>query len=513
MFNNMKISTSLIGIFIIFTLLQVISSGLGFYRAKDAARDFDEIVSLNTQREYLANAKEALLRARIESNKTVVMTLVYRTDQANELMVSAKEDLDLAQNLFEEFFKLPLTSEKAAELEKPIVTHSQKLIDALRNQLSALEKEGKNGYLTYDVEPIQIQLDDAIATFANHIQNTIELKNTENTHEAKIASIQLIIELIIVFCLVTAVLIWLRQAMTRPLTLLLTHFQHITDGDLTSTIPHLGKNEIGQLFDYFGKMQSSLIHTVGLVRETTHSIVEGIERLASGNDDLSARTEQQASSLEETAASMEEITATVKLNADNAKNASILANNTAHAAQKGGEVSTTVVNTMHDISESSNKIGAITNVIDSIAFQTNILALNAAVEAARAGEQGRGFAVVAGEVRNLAQRSAQAAREIKQLIADALERVELGSQLVTTSGETMQDIVKSANEVNEIIGSISSASDEQSRGIQLVSQAVNEMDNVTQKNSGLVNQLANSTRAIEEQAMSLTKAVATFKLK
>lgn len=512
MFNNIKISSSLIGIFIIFTLLQVTSSSLGFYRAKDAARDFDEVVSLNQQREHLANAKEALLRARIESNKTVVMTLVYRTDQANQLMVSAKEDLDLAQSLFDQFFKLPLTSEKAAELEKPIITHSKAIIEALRNQLTALEKEGKNGYLTFDIEPIQIQLDNDISKFADHIQSTIEQKNKENSREAKIASIQLIIELIIVFCLVISVFIWLRVVMTKPLSLLLTHFQHITNGDLTHRIPHLGRNEIGQLFDYFGKMQSSLIETVGLVRETTHSIVGGIERLASGNDDLSARTEQQASSLEETAASMEELTATVKLNADNARNASSLANNTALAAQKGGEISTTVVNTMQDISESSNKIGAITNVIDSIAFQTNILALNAAVEAARAGEQGRGFAVVAGEVRNLAQRSAQAAREIKQLIADALDRVKLGSELVVSSGETMQNIVKSVSEVNEIIGSISSASDEQSRGIELVSQAVNEMDNVTQKNSGLVNQLATSTRIIEEQAMSLTKAVATFKL-
>ena len=233
-------------------------------------------------------------------------------------------------------------------------------------------------------------------------------------------------------------------------------------------------------------MQQELARTVSTVRDGADAIYTGASEIAVGNNDLSSRTEEQAASLEQTAASMEQLTATVKQNAENARQASQLALNASETAQQGGKVVDGVVKTMSDIAGSSKKIADITSVIDGIAFQTNILALNAAVEAARAGEQGRGFAVVAGEVRSLAQRSAQAAKEIKSLIEDSVNRVNAGSQLVGTAGETMSDIVNAVTRVTDIMGEIASASDEQSRGIDQVGQAVTEMDRVTQQNLSLI---------------------------
>jgi methyl-accepting chemotaxis protein len=237
------------------------------------------------------------------------------------------------------------------------------------------------------------------------------------------------------------------------------------------------------------------------------------QQIAAGNTDLSQRTEEQASSLEETASSMEELTATVKQNADNAKQANQLAGSASEVTVKGGSVVSQVVTTMSSITESSKKIVDIISVIDGIAFQTNILALNAAVEAARAGEQGRGFAVVASEVRNLAQRSAAAAKEIKTLIGDSVEKVELGSKLVASAGKTMDDIVSSVKRVTDIMSEITAASQEQSAGIEQVNQAITQMDQVTQQNAALVEQAAAAAESMKDQTVKMSQAVGVFKLK
>jgi len=283
-------------------------------------------------------------------------------------------------------------------------------------------------------------------------------------------------------------------------------------GDLTETITNTYHGTFGQLKDDSNTTVAQLTTMVRQLKDATDAITTASREIAAGNQDLSQRTEEQASSLEETASSMEELTSTVKQNADNAKQANQLAAAASAVAVQGGEVVGQVVGTMNSITESSKKIVDIISVIDGIAFQTNILALNAAVEAARAGEQGRGFAVVAAEVRNLAQRSAAAAKEIKTLINDSVDKVESGSTLVATAGKTMADIVASVQRVTDIMSEITAASQEQSAGIEQVSQAVMQMDKVTQQNAALVEQAAAAAESMQEQAQALDHTVAQFKL-
>jgi methyl-accepting chemotaxis protein len=259
-------------------------------------------------------------------------------------------------------------------------------------------------------------------------------------------------------------------------------------------------------------MQRNLSDTIRQIHEAAATIKGASHEIAAGNADLSQRTEEQASSLEETAASMEELTSTVKQNAENARQANQLAIGASDVALKGGQVVEEVVGTMSSINESSRKIVDIISVIDGIAFQTNILALNAAVEAARAGEQGRGFAVVATEVRNLAQRSAAAAKEIKTLIGNSVEKVDAGTKLVDAAGKTMAEIVAAVRRVTDIMGEITAASEEQSAGIEQVNKAVAQMDDVTQQNAALVEQASAAAEAMEEQAQNLAAAVAVFKV-
>jgi methyl-accepting chemotaxis protein len=288
--------------------------------------------------------------------------------------------------------------------------------------------------------------------------------------------------------------------------------QTVTSGDLTSYIEVNSKDETGMLLNALNEMNENLQNIVGNVRSGTDAISTSISQIASGNLDLSARTESQASSLEETAAAMEELTSTVKQNADNARQANQLAVSASEVAIKGGKVVGEVVHTMGSINASSKQIVNIIAVIDGIAFQTNILALNAAVEAARAGEQGRGFAVVASEVRNLAQRSASAAKEIKQLIDDSVNKVSNGSRLVDQAGLTMQEIVGSIKQVADIMREISSASNEQTQGIDQIHQTITDLDNATQQNAALVEQAAAATGSLQDQATNLANLVSVFKI-
>jgi len=308
------------------------------------------------------------------------------------------------------------------------------------------------------------------------------------------------------------VAILIASSIVKPLNEAVSVAQKVAAGDLTSTIEVKTRDETGQLLAALKDMNASLVKIVGEVRSDTDSITTASKEIASGNADLSQRTEEQASSLEETASSMEELTSTVKQNAENARHANQLAVSASEVAVKGGAVVSEVVGTMSSINESSKKIVDIISVIDGIAFQTNILALNAAVEAARAGEQGRGFAVVASEVRNLAQRSAAAAKEIKTLIGDSVDKVGAGTKLVDEAGKTMQEIVTSVKRVTDIMSEITAASQEQSAGIEQVNQAITQMDEVTQQNAALVEQATAAAESMQEQAQNLTQAVSVFRL-
>ena len=305
---------------------------------------------------------------------------------------------------------------------------------------------------------------------------------------------------------------WLRRSITRPLRSAVAVAKQVAEGDLRIKIETTSGDETGELLNALKSMSESLSKTVSAVRSGTDTIASASSQVANGNQDLSSRTEQQASSLEETASSMEELTATVKQNADNARQANSLAETASQIAGKGGHVISQVVGTMSEINVSANKIVDIIGVIDGIAFQTNILALNAAVEAARAGEQGRGFAVVASEVRNLAQRSAAAAKEIKSLIGDSVDKVENGSKLVNEAGATMQEIVASVRRVTDIMAEIAAASQEQTEGIEQINQAITQMDEVTQQNASLVEEAAAASELLQDQAANLAQVVSVFKL-
>ncbi|NMM26012.1 MAG: HAMP domain-containing protein [Glaciimonas sp.] len=306
--------------------------------------------------------------------------------------------------------------------------------------------------------------------------------------------------------------IWLVRAISLPLQAAVEIARGVAAGDLTQQIESRSNDETGQLMQALKDMNDSLVQIAGDVRTGTDIIATASNQIAAGNLDLSSRTEQQASSLEETASAMEELTSTVQQNADNARQANQLATSASNVAVKGGAVVAQVVDTMGSINTSSRKIVDIIGVIDGIAFQTNILALNAAVEAARAGEQGRGFAVVATEVRNLAQRSAAAAKEIKTLIGDSVEKVDAGTRLVDQAGATMSEIMERVKRVADIMSEISAASQEQTSGIGQINQAISQMDQVTQQNAALVEEAAAAAGSLQDQAVHLSQVVGIFKL-
>jgi len=386
------------------------------------------------------------------------------------------------------------------------------LVKRFKDMVLTGERETAIALLDEQLRPVQIAYMEAVSTL-NEMQIDLVSKsvNEGEAHytQAKILMFGLLAGMVGIGALLAW---WITRSITRPINEAVTVAEKVAEGDLSSRIVVRSSDETGRLLGALKAMNESLVRIVATVRNSSDSIATGSAQIASGNADLSQRTEEQASALEQTAASMEQLGSTVKQNADNARQANQLAMSASTVALRGGEVVGQVVGTMKGINDSSRKIVDIISVIDGIAFQTNILALNAAVEAARAGEQGRGFAVVASEVRNLAQRSAEAAKEIKSLITASVERVEQGTVLVDQAGVTMEEVVTSIRRVTDIMGEISSASTEQSQGVAQVGEAVSQMDQVTQQNAALVEESAAAAESLKQQAQQLVSAVAVFKV-
>ncbi|MBW4241162.1 methyl-accepting chemotaxis protein [Enterobacter roggenkampii] len=517
MLNRIKIVTSLMLVLAIFGLLQLTSGGLFFNALKNDKENFTVLQTIRQQQSTLNGSWVALLQTRNTLNRAGIR---YMMDQSNigsgatvnDLMQIASASLKQAEKNWAAYEALP-RDPRQSDADAMEIKRNYDIYHGALAELIQLLGAGKiNAFFD---QPTQSYQDGFEKQYVSYLQQNDKLYQmaVEDSNSSYSQAIWVLISVLIAV-LVVIVAVWLniKQTLISPLNRLIDNIRHIASGDLVKRIEVQGTNEMGELADSLRHMQGELVRTVGDVRNGANAIYSGASEIAMGNNDLSSRTEQQAASLEETAASMEQLTATVKQNAENARQASHLALSASETAQKGGKVVDNVVQTMRDIAGSSQKIADIISVIDGIAFQTNILALNAAVEAARAGEQGRGFAVVAGEVRNLAQRSAQAAREIKSLIEDSVGRVEVGSTLVESAGETMGEIVNAVTRVTDIMGEIASASDEQSRGIDQVGLAVAEMDRVTQQNASLVEESAAAAAALEEQASRLTQAVAVFRI-
>jgi len=434
-------------------------------------------------------------------------------DIANEAakIIDARKHYDEA---FAVLSKEPESDEAQAILEK--VKQKQAAATVANDQVIELARrnadEEATAVLMHQAEPLTESWQDAL-------QSGIDVQKKANEREAALAldryttAHRAMLAISTAALLIGVLIAWLiTRSVVRPIREAMHVAQTVASGDLTSVITVRSSDETGLLLEALKNMNDNLVRIVARVRTGTETIVTASGQIAAGNLDLSSRTEQQASSLEETASSMEELTAAVRQNADNARSANELARSASDVASHGGEIVAQVVETMESINASSAKIVDIISVIDSIAFQTNILALNAAVEAARAGEQGRGFAVVATEVRNLAQRSAAAAKDIKTLITDSVDRITSGSALVNKAGATMNDVVSGVTRVTEIMNDISMASEEQRAGIEQVNQAVAQMDQVTQQNAALVEEAAGAAVSLREQADELAQLVGVFRL-
>jgi methyl-accepting chemotaxis protein len=427
------------------------------------------------------------------------------------LLEQAGKSAAAADADFKAWQALPRKEGQGEAQATQVQTAYQQMRDTMLASITFLKQGNYAGYGNLEAQAAQDQLDSAYEAW-----RAVNIQLMKDTSEHNQRSLTDALWALLTIGLITGVIgvaVWmgLQKLLISPLARLTGHMRTISSGDLTSDIQHEGRNEMGLLIQELQQMRDALVVTITSVDDATRSIFTGAAEISAGSTDLSSRTEQQAAALEQTAASMEQLTSTVKLNADNAQQATTVSKEASATALQGGETVARVIANMDQISESSNQIAGIIAIIDSIAFQTNILALNAAVEAARAGEQGRGFAVVAGEVRSLAGRSASAAQEIRGLIDRSAERIKTGAGHASQAGIAMESIVKSVSRVTQLIEEIAASSTEQTRGIEQVCIAVSEMDGVTQQNAALVEESATAAASLEEQASYLRKTVSVFK--
>ncbi|MBP6019214.1 MAG: Tar ligand binding domain-containing protein [Burkholderiaceae bacterium] len=533
----MKISSSLILVLLLFFLMLIAGAGVGVGSLHLNNQALDQVVTNQHARASLLAARDRYKDVQITLGRALASYVVNSdlqnyaignewgsqastdtllSDESRRLLELARKQHAQAKALFTEFREdaqnIPDPDGHYARVYASFQTLIEDGVQPLIDMVATGQMAEYHNFLGGSTHYLEEDLNSAVGQLVAGQQSLID-----SVYQNEAENFQLVVTLVSVaiasaFVIVILSYLFLRMLMLRPLREAGIHFDRIASGDLTQRIQMQSRNEIGLLFAALRRMQESLARTVTEVRSGVHEINVGAHQIFVGNTDLSSRTEQQAASLQETAASMEELASTVRQNTDNAIQANTLALGASDVAQRGGDAVGTVVQTMNDISTSSGKMSEIVGVIDGIAFQTNILALNAAVEAARAGEQGKGFAVVAGEVRSLAQRSAQAAREIKVLIDGSLLKVKAGATQAGQAGTIMAEVVSAVQGVTTIMAEISSASHEQSDGIEQVNLAVTQMDIVVQQNAALVEQAAAAAGSLEQQANRLTDAVAIFKI-
>ncbi|WP_133645903.1 methyl-accepting chemotaxis protein [Paraburkholderia flava] len=514
--RNFKVGSSLLIVLAVFATMITIGGVTGIVALKNAntnAKRLHELarqtVLVNDSYKDSTRTRSALVRAYValkEHNDLVVR---------DSALQSAKRTFDLSAKETQLFQTALEISGVDGSLKQQLVDSSTSLANLLARATDALRNGDTAAYAAINDKDITV----AGQVYSANVEKFQRLANqlSEDTIDEDNAHYERIVAMVgigiaLALALTVATHFALRSLVARPLAEAALLLDQIASNELTHEVPPAGNNEIGRLFSAMRRMQSGLAQTVVGVRNSSESIHTAAREIAAGNLDLSSRTEEQSASLEETVASMGELMSTVKRNADHAQQASELASGAATLAQSGGEMVARSVEMMGVVRASSQKIAEITGMIDSIAFQTNILALNAAVESARAGEQGRGFAVVAGEVRTLAQRSAGAAREIRQLIGASIDDVNNGNQLVTQAGQSMNEIVAAIRRVATIMTEITTATVEQSAGIVQVGEAVSQMEQMTQHNAALVEQAGAAASALEHQAHLMKAAMSVFRV-
>lgn len=512
MLKNLTIKTRLVFVLCFLAIQLVLGAGMGLYSLKQSNDQMHEAIG-----EGLAAVSELDIVARklirVQANLSYATTSEpAETQKYVEGIPGHMAELNKAWDRYMTTSMNPKEKEEALAFAAARAKFEREGVEPTIALLKQGDTAGAIKVIHGKMIPLYAHVKDQTDTL---IKTQIEdATHLDNNAKQRYETVRLIciIGLSIGLLMAIGMGVWLVRSIVNPLNEAISAANKVAAGDLTVHISATTNDETGKLLKALQGMTDSLVRIVTDVRSGTELLSTAAAEIASGNQDLSSRTEQQAAALEETASSMEELTSTVKQNADNAEQANRLASVASETARQGGQAVAEVVQTMEQINRSAHQIATITSVIDSIAFQTNLLALNAAVEAARAGDAGRGFAVVATEVRALAKRSADAAREIKGLITASTTQVEDGTRQVTKAGQTMTDIVRSITQVNDIVSEISAASYEQSSGIELVNKAIVDMDQVTQQNAALVEEAAAGAASMQDEAHRLTQAVAVFKL-
>lgn len=511
MLTKLKIYTAISMLIGLMAVMLLGVTAWSVYNAVSNNNNFKRIVVASENNDQIRDAAYNISAVMANTNGLMLQAALGNPISAN-VATHTQNVLKTARRNMDDFMASPFNTQEESRFAAEVNTAFNDVYKVAETKLGYLQNPaGYTGSLEHDME-LRTQLRNKVEQYTDASARL----NETYIHEAERGyQIMMGVGLVVVLmsiALLFAIRYWLRHTLVRRMETTVETLRRVAAGDLSQAIDSGSQNEIGQMLVELETMRTSLTSTILGIRDSVQRIHTNAQEIAHGNNDLSSRTEEQAAALQETAASMEQIKTTVRQNADNAHAARELAESASSNAHNGGEVMQSLEQIMAEITTSSRQIADINGVIDSIANQTNILALNAAVEAARAGEQGRGFAVVAEEVRNLAKRSADAAKEINQLINTSVNNIDIGSRQVGQASTVMQDIVTSVAQVTQIMGEITSASDEQSAGINQISQAVNEMDLVTQQNAAMVEEAAMAAGELEAQSDALEKLVAQFRL-